>query len=218
MSKSKNKFFILLLTLLSVIIIAPFFMRQTVSAISLTIIITAVLLSSVYAIRKSKTHLWIALGLALLNLITHTLALSDTQLTTIFSTITSMLFLAFITYVILNEILAGQRITPEKIYGALCVYILVGIMFGQFYGLIEFIHPDSFIMNNVVTATNDYIIRMQLITFSFSILTTVGHSTIVPINLFAHSIIILEELAGVLYLATLVARLVTGFTLQARRT
>jgi len=90
-------------------------------------------------------------------------------------------------------------------------------MFGQFYGLIEFIVPGSFLMDNIMPVTNDYILRTNLITFSFSILTTVGHSTIVPMNLFAHSIVIIEELAGVLYLATLVARLVTGFTLQERK-
>jgi len=39
-------------------------------------------------------------------------------------------------------------VSSDTIYGAICVYLLVGMTFGSLYDLIETLHPGSFQINS----------------------------------------------------------------------
>ncbi len=54
------------------------------------------------------------------------------------------LFYAFITLAIGAEILRTRRFMADTLSGAVSVYLLVGVSFGQLYDLIETLHPGSF--------------------------------------------------------------------------
>ncbi len=98
--------------------------------------------------------------------------------------------------------------------GAVCVYLLVGMTFGNLYDLIETLQPGSFQVN-VDTAGLSGIGWRTLIFFSFMTLTTIGLGDVTPVTTQAQSLVLIEGVIGVLYVAVLIARVV-GSTRDAR--
>jgi voltage-gated potassium channel Kch len=80
--------------------------------------------------------------------------------------------------------------------------LLAGIFFGVFYWVLEQIAPGTF------AATGDFS-RMSAIYFSFVTLATLGYGDIVPRTEAARGLAIFEGVGGQLFLAVMVARLVS---------
>jgi hypothetical protein len=90
----------------------------------------------------------------------------------------------------------------EHVYAALSAYLLAGILFGLFYWVVEQMRPASF------GVTGEFS-RMSAVYFSFVTLATLGYGDIVPRTDVARGLAIVEGIGGQLFLAVLVARLVS---------
>jgi hypothetical protein len=99
----------------------------------------------------------------------------------------------------------AARIDPEHLYAALSAYLLAGVFFGSFYWVLEEIQPASFVVSGEFT-------RMSAIYFSFVTLATLGYGDIVPRNDIARGLAIVEGVGGQLFLAVMVARLVSLYS------
>lgn len=93
----------------------------------------------------------------------------------------------------------------EHLYAALSAYLLAGIFFGIFYWVLEQIRPGTF------AAAADFS-RMSAIYFSFVTLATLGYGDIVPRTDVARGLAIVEGVGGQLFLAVMVARLVSLYS------
>jgi len=106
---------------------------------------------------------------------------------------------------VLSFVLAAKEVDTEHISAALCVYFLVGLGFGAFFAGLDFVEPSSLAgaraAGELTLADSVY--------FSFVTLATLGYGDIVPASLAARSLAVLEAVFGQLYLAVLVARLVS---------
>lgn len=96
----------------------------------------------------------------------------------------------------------ATRIDGEHLYAALSAYLLAGIFFGLFYWVLEQIRPGTF------TAAGQFT-RMAALYFSFVTLATLGYGDIVPRTDIARGLAVIEGVGGQLFLAVLVARLVS---------
>ena len=105
--------------------------------------------------------------------------------------------------------LRARHVTSEHLYAALSAYLLVGVFFGLFYWVIEQIVPGTF---NAGAGFS----RMSAIYFSFVTLATLGYGDIVPRTDVARGLAILEGVGGQLFLAVLVARLLSMYSTRAR--
>jgi hypothetical protein len=105
----------------------------------------------------------------------------------------------------LRYAMRAKRIDVEHLYAALSAYLLAGIFFGSFYGVLEQLVPGSFAAAGEFT-------RMSAIYFSFVTLATLGYGDIVPRSDIARGLAILEGVGGQLFLAVLVARLVSLYS------
>ena len=94
------------------------------------------------------------------------------------------------------------RIDAEHLYAALSAYLLAGVFFGSFYWVLEQIRPESFSAAGGFT-------RMSAIYLSFVTLATLGYGDIVPRTDIARGLAIVEGVGGQLFLAVMVARLVS---------
>jgi voltage-gated potassium channel Kch len=103
----------------------------------------------------------------------------------------------------------AREVDSEHIYAALSAYLLVGVFFGLFYWVIEQIVPDTF------TAGAGFS-RMSAIYFSFVTLATLGYGDIVPRTDVARGLAILEGVGGQLFLAVLVARLLSLYSTRLK--
>jgi hypothetical protein len=96
----------------------------------------------------------------------------------------------------------ATQIDAEHLYAALSAYLLAGIFFGLFYWVLEQIGPGTF------AATGEFS-RMSALYFSFVTLATLGYGDIVPRTDVARGVAIFEGVGGQLFLAVMVARLVS---------
>lgn len=119
----------------------------------------------------------------------------------------SALFFLVLSWLIIARVFRSGGITIYRIYGAIAVYLLLGILWGEFYILIYLFQPGSFYFNPSTQYGEPPI--SELIYFSFTTLTTLGVGDILPVHPIARSMTTLEALVGQLYPAVLLARLVT---------
>jgi voltage-gated potassium channel len=99
----------------------------------------------------------------------------------------------------------ARMVDTEHLYAALSAYLLAGIFLGHFYWVLEQNWPGSF------THAGDFS-RVSAIYFSFVTLATVGYGDIVPRTDVARGLAIVEGVGGQLFLAVLIARLLSLYT------
>ena len=129
------------------------------------------------------------------------------------SLVAQALFHAFVVLCLLRYMLRDEVMTRDELFAAAGLYVLIAFVFAYLYALIEHWQPGAFVIN---AANNpDGVTRWwDLLYFSFTCLTSVGFGEITPANDHARSLVMIQQMAGVLYFALVVSRLVT---LQARR-
>jgi len=102
----------------------------------------------------------------------------------------------------------GAKVDAEHLCAALSAYLLAGIYFGLLYWALEQIHPGSIVATNFS--------RTGAIYYSFVTLATIGYGDIVPRTDVARGLAIIEGIGGQLFLAVLVARLLSLYSGSAR--
>jgi Ion channel len=128
-----------------------------------------------------------------------------------FSTI---VFIFFMCVFIFNVMFKDIKFSLNTIYAGVSIYILLGAMFGCIYDFIYSLDSDAFVSLHYQLPEISELPRLSFIYFSISIITTVGYSTILPVTLFSQAFVSVEKLAGVLYLAIFISRLVTGLSIR----
>jgi hypothetical protein len=106
--------------------------------------------------------------------------------------------------VVLGQTLRAGPITFHRIQGAVAAYLLLGIIWAYAYALLEHLRPGAF--SGPLSAADG---ARAFFYFSFVTLTTTGYGDILPLHPAARSLAMLEAVTGPLYLAILVARLVS---------
>ena len=110
---------------------------------------------------------------------------------------------ATLAYVVLSQVLRAGSVNKHRIMGAIAVYLLFGLAWGEAYLAVERWNPGSF-----SAAATVALIPQSWMYYSFVTLTTVGYGDITPVSSLARSLAVLEALTGQLYPAILLARLV----------
>ena len=107
---------------------------------------------------------------------------------------------------IVHRVLAFGEVTLQSIYGAFSAYLVIGLMFASFFAAIYHFSDDKFfVLGEVVNGTQTF----QY--FSFTTLTTLGYGDYTAAYSSGQAVAVLEALTGQVFLATLVARLVSAF-------
>ena len=109
---------------------------------------------------------------------------------------------------ILRHVLRRHRITTDVIFGALTVYVFLGINFAVLYDIIAGLDAQAFSAAEGAPTSLFY--------FSYMTLTTVGYGDITPVSDLARALTVVEALAGQILLIVFVARLV-GMQIAQRR-
>ena len=108
----------------------------------------------------------------------------------------------------LSRVLQHRRITYETVLGALCTYVLLGLLFAFAYLALDAIKDGPFFVQPGPHQESEYIY------FSFVTLTTLGFGDLSPAVGLPQALTALEALVGSVFLVTLVARLVTLWVRQ----
>jgi Ion channel len=111
--------------------------------------------------------------------------------------------------------LADHEITRDELFAVGATFTLVAWAFAYSYTVLQAIEPGSFTAAVDPAADRSW---MELLFLSFTTLSSTGLSDVVPIKPFARGVVMLEQVAGVGYIAMVVSRLVGLTVLRSRST
>jgi len=119
-----------------------------------------------------------------------------------------------------REIFHARTVTTGTIRGAICIYILMGIIWAVFYSLVETAQPGSFAYPEVVrvSAQKGEPSPPGFFYYSFVTMTTLGYGDITPRAQLARTLSWLEALAGQLFMTITLAQLVSVHVGSGRKT
>lgn len=208
---AEHKFFVLFLYLLLSLVLYPYVENKPIAYLIFRVFGGAGMLFAVYAINLRRTVLVCVLLLAIPAEWHHIVEFrANAGALSITGIVLSFVFDTFIVVVIFRRVILEAQPTSETIPGALCIYLLVGFGFASIYGMVAALQPKAFYLDPLVN-THSIPRKFDMVYYSFGTMTSVGASGITPVSDVARSLTAIEATIGVLYLAVLIARLVSGY-------
>ncbi len=199
-------------------IISPFTSRSPALRMVNNIVLTLVLLSVVNTVKKQRATFLIGLVLGIPWVLLSWIRLIDSiAVPPEILSVMSMIFDGYIVFVLLRHIIRAKRITADILYGAVSVYILLGIFFASLYFFLDAITPSELFIYAGAGTTGGPVDGTGLFYFSFVTLTTLGYGDIQPVADISRIFAILEAMTGVLYSAALIGRLIGLYVAQSGR-
>ena len=204
----RNRYGVLFYTILSVLVAIPILSALRFSGVLIEWLLAASLLAAIMPVggMKSRPYLLIAmLAVWLARLLTVWLEHP------VFSAVTLGMWTAIgllATVAALRFAMRATAVDAEHLYAALSAYLMAGVFFGLLYFVVEQLSPGTFTSPTHFTQTS-------AIYFSFVTLATLGYGDIAPRGDIARGIAVVEGVGGQLFLAVLVARLVSLYTKSA---
>jgi voltage-gated potassium channel Kch len=113
----------------------------------------------------------------------------------------------------LKRVALSEEINANRIIGAVCVYLLLGVIWAVAYTVLHMFSPGSF-QGFVPKGEEGW--NSEWLYFSFVTMTTLGYGDISPVTATARALAYMQALFGQLYVAVLVAGLV-GTHISARQ-
>jgi voltage-gated potassium channel len=210
----RRRFLALLLALVLLLVVYPLLRGVAGTRLLFDALLTLVFLAAVPAVFTQKQLRLLAVALAVPTVVgawTGYLlpGLPRPPLVVAFHLVAA-LFFALTVGTILLDIFRAESVSADGIYGALCGYLLVGLVFGHLYCLLECVAPGSF------RGTEGFVVQLEdeeqchflLTYFSLVTLTTVGYGAIVPASDAARGLAVVEAVMGQFYIGVLVAELI----------
>lgn len=185
-----------------------------------TIIVSFILLSSLLQVIKiTRPSLHISKSLFRFSLLTFATIVTNElglfqsflgfSLIIRFATLISLsIFLSIVITLLIQTMMCQSQVTTDLVKGGICVYLLVAILWSVLYQAIATLDPQAFFILPAHQDNNPFVY------FSFITLTSTGFGDIVPINPVAKLFAGFEAMFGQLYLAIVIARLVSLYSSQ----
>lgn len=209
----RNKDLFTLASLFAIIIVFPIFEKSPFGDVLLVCFFTALLLFSLYEVSDSPRQVAVGVLLAIPALLaawTNVFVPSHNML--VAELLSVAVFLVYILLAILKRVLSAREVTLTELYRAVNVYIMIGIAFGMIYAFTELLSPGSF---QYTYGQHSF---SSVFYFSFVALSTAGFGDITAISPFARSVVIIEMIIGVMYMAMLIGLLVNAHYSSRYRT
>ena len=202
----RHRFVLLLASLLLLLVLSPALDGNPAGSLLLAVLFTLVLLAAVFAAGGRRATLAVALAFALPWLYLSWLhPLWRTEPIDVVADLLLIGLAAYVLALVLMRVVRAERVGVDAICGAIAVYLLAAVVWAVCYGVIEALAPGSFRLADAQAG----MVWNQFLYYSLVTLTTLGYGDITPLTAAARIWSALEAVTGTLYLAVLIARLVS---------
>lgn len=199
---------LLLITLITIFIV-PFFpieFHQIIYSVCYSILF----LLSVLSIEKANNRIVItAIIVVVLEWITEFWYLPILHVTSLMVTI---IFFDLIVVLFITQIARAKSVTPRILMESVIAYLLLGLSFAIMMALITHVDPTAFSFPHLKEPMlPEFYYIGEYIYYSFVTLTTLGYGDIVPLTPAAKSFSIFTAITGQMYVAIIIATLVSKY-------
>jgi len=125
--------------------------------------------------------------------------------------VAGLILIAFVVLNLLRFVLRAPSVNVEVLCASISAYLMLGLMWTMAYWLVDQLTPGgafSFNTNSGTRSMNGF----NGFYFSFVTLSTVGYGDITPVSRIARWLAAMEAMTGLLYVAVLIARLVSLYS------
>lgn len=126
---------------------------------------------------------------------------SDLQLARSWMFCAALYFLT--TASLVRYVFQPRIMTQDKLYGAAAAYLLIGVLWAYLYAILGYFYPQSYL----IVGQPGRLVYADALYLSITVLTSTGFGDIAPLTRQARGICMIEQIAGVLFVAILIARL-----------
>jgi hypothetical protein len=184
----------------------PFLDDSTAGRAGLGVVQMVIVLVALYAVRRTPTLTWVGVLLAPPAMVFTVLeAFSPaSQPIVLGSAALHAPFYFFVSYGMIRYLFHDDKVTRDELFATGAAFTVVAWGFAYVYAAAQVLWPGSF----AATGGDDQCTWFELLYLSFTTLTSVGLSDVTPVQDHARSLVMIEQVAGVLYVALVVARLV----------
>ena len=189
------------------IIIYPFLGEQPLGRAVFSTFALAVLVLAVMAVRMTPALSWISgiLGLPVVVLTIWEAVSPGMETVVLWSSISHAVFYFYTAYALLRYMFDDRIVTTDELYATGATFTVVAWGFAYLYVAVEIIWPDSFtVVGDPLTGKAWF----EMLYLSVTTMTSLGLSDIVPVRPHARSVVMIEQIAGMLYIALVVARMI----------
>ena len=197
---------LLLLAQLVAVLAYPFLDQSRAGRAIIGVVGMVVVLLALAAVRRTPALTWVALLLGAPALVTTVWEAMDPTNDTIVLVNAALHapFYFFVSYGMIRYLFHDERVSRDELYATGAAFTVVAWGFAYVYAAAQVIWPGSFVGAGG-TAEQSW---FELLFLSFTTLTSVGLSDVMPVLAHARSLVMVEQVAGVMYIALVVARLV----------
>jgi len=211
-----NRFLSLLAPLVLLILVQPLVAQGTLPGYSTKVVTLLVIVGAFRILKPHRKLMWV---IGILFLVAAVAVVTDEASTDapahLIGGFASVAALAIITIVIAWEAVHEHWVTRDTLFGALAVYLLIGVTSTVLYEIIEVTTPGSF--TNIQGLSESHLFA-ELNYFSLVTLTTLGYGDIAPVAPMARTLAATEAIVGQFFVAAVVGLLISRGTAQRHST
>jgi ion channel len=169
---------------------------------------------AVWAVRSTPVLSWVAVlfGIPAMLFAVAEAVQPDVGWVVLVSAALHVPFYFFVSYAMIRYLFHDDRVTRDELFATGAAFTVVAWAFAYVYAAAQVLWPGSF-----VGADGSHQEWFNLLFLSFTNLTSVGLSDVLPVHGHARSLVMVEQVAGVLYVALVIARMV-GLTVARTTT
>jgi len=202
----ENRFLILLIFLLLLIVIAPHLSGETGDSIVQATLVSLVLLSASYCLQFRRRGMLTTRWFGVFTLLSGWIPIfSVLPLLVAAVNAFRIVFFLIVTGALIYQVARSARVTLPLIIGAIDGYLMLGIVGAGAFAIVEGLIPGSVRFPAGMAPTTDFVY------FAFITMLTIGYGDVLPAGTTAQTLAVFLGVAGQLYIAILVSMLVGKF-------
>lgn len=198
---------ILLAAQLTAILAYPFFDQTALGRAVIGVVQLAIVLAALAAVRRTPALTWVAVlfgGPAMILTVVEAVQ-PNVDAVVLASAVFHTPFYFYVSFAMLRYLFHDDRVTRDELFATGAAFTVVAWGFTYLFVAAQVIWPGSFIGADGAGDRSWF----ELLFLSFTTLTSVGLSDVLPVQAHARSLAMIEMVAGVFYVALVVARLVS---------
>lgn len=166
----------------------------------------AVVLLALWAVRRTPALSWVAVTLGAPAMVLTVLeqVRPESDWIVLASAALHVPFYFYVSYAMVRYLFHDEVVTRDELYATGAAFTVVAWGFAYLYAAVQVVWPGSFVDHGGAGDLDWF----TLLFLSFTTLTSVGLSDVVPVLAHARSVAMVEMMIGVFYVALVVARLV----------